>query len=196
MSVHETAIIHPRADVDPSATIGALTRVWANAGILANVVIGAGCSIGRGAEIGRGSKIGKRSRIGWNAFLPPNSVVGEAVFIGPGVVCTDDRHPRVPDLDGAPYDAKPPTIGDGAAIGAGAILLPGVTVGRGARVAAGAIVTKDVPDYGAVKGTPAKEFQTPDAWKDPHADEQRRLRRKFPGPYGAPVTWSPGQRPA
>lgn len=193
MTIHETALIEKSADIHPSATIGALTRVWANAGILQDVVIGSGCSIGRGAEIGRGSRIGNRSRIGWNAFLPPNSIVGEAVFIGPGVVCTDDRHPRVPDLDHAPYDAKPPVIGDGAAIGAGVVILPGITIGRGARVAAGAVVTKDVPDYGAVRGVPARAFVAPDAWEDPQAAEHRALRRKFPGPYGSPATWSPAQ---
>lgn len=164
MSIHELAVIHPKADVDPTAEIGALTRVWANAGVLAFCKIGSGCSIGRGSEIGRSSIIGNRTRIGWNVFLPPNSIVGQNVFIGPGVVCTDDRHPKVPSLNDPSYEALPPRIGDYAAIGAGVILLPGVTIGIGARIAAGAVVTENVPDYTAVKGIPARYFETPKQW--------------------------------
>ena len=164
MGIHELAFIHPTADVHPDATVGALTKVWANVGILRDAVIGSGVSIGRGSEIGRGTKIGDRSRIGWNCFLPPNSVVGRAVFIGPGCTFTDDKHPRVPIEDGAPYDAKPPQIGDGAVIGAGCVILPGIVIGRGARIAAGSVVTKDVLDYVAVKGSPARPFQAPESW--------------------------------
>lgn len=164
MSVHELAVVHPKADVDPSATIGALTRVWANAGVLQNVVIGAGCSIGRGAEIGRGSRIGDRTRVGWNVFLPPNSDIGQSVFVGPGVIFTDDKHPKVPRPDEKPYVAQPPVVRDHAAIGAGAVIMPGVTIGVGARIAAGAVVTKDVPNYCSVKGAPARFFEPPAAW--------------------------------
>lgn len=156
--------IHPKADVDPTATIGAGSVVWANAGILAAVVIGTDVSIGRGAEIGRGTTIGDGSRIGWNCFLPPNSKVGKHVFMGPGVICTDDRHPKVNRVWDAPYEALPPTIGDDAAIGAGVVLLPGVKIGVGARVAAASIVTKDVPNYCAVRGSPARFFDPPEKW--------------------------------
>lgn len=159
-----TTRIHPKADVDPSATIGEGTVIWANAGVLADCRIGAGVSIGRGAEVGRGSTVGDGSRIGWNVFLPPNSVVGKHVFIGPGVICTDDRHPKVAREWDPPYVARPPVIGDDAAIGAGAILMPGVRLGIGARVAAGSVVTKDVPNYAAVKGSPARFFDAPKGW--------------------------------
>ena len=185
--IDDLAFIHERADIHPTATVGALSKVWANAGLLQDVVVGTGCSIGRGAEVGRGSRIGNRTRIGWNAFLPPNSQIGEEVFIGPGVIFTDDRHPRVPSPQDPPYDAKPPIVGDYASIGAGAIVMPGIVIGRWARVAAGAIVTHNVPDCGAVRGLPAREFTAPEAWDDPRATEQRRLRGKFPGPSGSVV---------
>jgi UDP-2-acetamido-3-amino-2,3-dideoxy-glucuronate N-acetyltransferase len=158
------ARIHPKADVDPTAVVGRGSVVWANAGILAGVVIGRDVSIGRGCEIGRGSVIGDGSRIGWNTFLPPNSVVGTHVFLGPNVVCTDDRHPKVNRPWDKPYDARPPVIKDGAAVGAGVLLMPGVVIGVGARVAAGSIVTKDVPNYTAVRGGPARFFDPPKEW--------------------------------
>ena len=193
MSVHELAIVHPKADVHPTATVGQLTQVWANAGLLQDVVVGDGCSIGRGAEIGRGSRIGNRTRIGWNAFLPPNSIVGTEVFIGPGVVFTDDMHPKVPKPDDPPYRAQPPEVGDNAAIGAGAIILPGIRIGKKARVAAGAIVTHDVPDYGAVKGTPARRFNPPPQWDGVGfpAPDTRTLRDKFPA-----ANWRPADAPS
>lgn len=90
-------------------------------------------------------------------FIPSNAKIGSDVFVGPNVTMTDDRYPRTLK-EGETYKAEPPVIEDGASIGAGAILLPGVRIGKNARVAAGAIVTRDVMDGGAVIGAPAKTF--------------------------------------
>lgn len=152
------------AFIDPSATYEKGTMIWHYARVLAKCRIGHDVSIGGGSEIGRGTVIGDRTRIGANVFLPPNSVVGSEVFIGPNVTCTDDRHPIAGNSE---YTAEPPTIGDGASIGAGAILLPGVRIGAHARVAAGAIVTTDVPAGMMVVGTPARERTMPVAWSNP-----------------------------
>lgn len=141
--------------IDASARLGADTKVWNFAVVLSDVCIGARCSIGSHAEIGRGSQIGDDTRIGNGVFLPSNSRIGSRVFVGPGVICTDDKFPRVNHHD---YDAQPPEIGNDATIGAGAILLPGIRIGVGAFVAAGAIVTHDVPDGEAVRGEPARRL--------------------------------------
>lgn len=153
------------AAIDSSATWGEGTIIWHYARILAQVRIGKNCSIGGGTEIGRGSVIGDNTRVGANAFLPPNTVVGPNVFIGPGVVCTDDMHPHIHVPGEAPYFAQPPVIEEGAAIGAGAILLPGVKIGKYARVAAGAVVTKDVVERGMVRGLPARARTMPRQWE-------------------------------
>lgn len=153
------------AFIDPSAIIGDDSTVWHYARILAGVRIGRGCSIGGGAEIGRDTIIGDDSRISAGVFLPPNTKVGKHVFIGPNVTCTDDMHPKVPRPGDAPYDAQPPIIEDYAAIGAGAVLVPGVRIGYGARVAAGAIVTKSVPDRAMVRGQPARFRLMPPQWE-------------------------------
>ena len=145
--------------IDPSVRIGMGTVVWHYARVLANVDLGLFVSIGGGSEIGVGSTIGAHSRVGANTFLPPRSVVGHNVFIGPGVTCTDDKTPFAHKPDDPPYTPQPPIIEDYASIGAGAILLPGVRVGHHARVAAGAIVTKDVPPHGTVRGEPARPFE-------------------------------------
>lgn len=138
--------------IDPSAVLGQRTKVWHFAVVLQECVIGDDVSIGSLAEIGRGTVIGNRTRIGHGVFLPPNSVIGEDVFIGPCVVFTDDKYPRANNAD---YDAQPPLIEDGASVGAGAVILPGVRIGAGAMVGAGAIVTRDVPPRGNVRGEPA-----------------------------------------
>lgn len=142
--------------VSDSAEIGYGTKIWHFAVILDDVQIGHDCSIGSGAEIGRGTIIGNNTRIGSGVFLPSNSRIGNNVFIGPNVTATDDKYPRVNNPD---YNAQPPRIGDGAAIGAGAILLPGVRIGEGAMIAAGAIVTSDVEPNACVKCEPARAFE-------------------------------------
>lgn len=145
----------PTNYIDPSVKIGTGSRVWHFAVILANVVIGDECNIGSTVEIGHGSKIGNRSRIGSGSFLPPNSVLGEDVFIGPGVICCDDKYPIV---NNPLYNALPPWIEDGASVGAGAILLPGIHIGKKGVVGAGAVVTHDVGPGETVKGEPARPY--------------------------------------
>lgn len=136
-----------------TAVLGKNVKVWHYAIILADVEIGDDCSIGSGTEIGAGTKIGRLSRVSAQVFLPSNSVIGEKVFIGPGCIFTDDRWPWAGNSE---YKAEPPTIHNGASIGAGSVILPGVTIGRRAMIGAGSVVTKDVPDGAVVRGEPAK----------------------------------------
>ena len=145
--------------VDPSATVGEDCTIWHYAIVLQLVTIGKCCSIGSRCEVGRGTTIGDYSRIGSGTFLPANTKIGRYVFIGPNVTMTDDRYPRVPVPGDPKYDARPPVIEDGASIGAGAVILPGIHIGLGARVAAGAIVTHDVPSNGVVRSQPARPHQ-------------------------------------
>ncbi len=142
--------------IDDSAKVALSARVWHWAVVLQDVVIGPNVNIGSHCEIGRGSVISEGSRIGSGTFLPPHTLIGRNVFIGPHVAMSDDRHPRIHVQGDAPYKAEPPVIEDGAVIGLGAVLLPGVRIGKDARVAAGAIVTRDVPPNGFVRCEPAR----------------------------------------
>jgi UDP-2-acetamido-3-amino-2,3-dideoxy-glucuronate N-acetyltransferase len=140
--------------IDPSATIGEGTKVWHFAVILQDVKIGRDCNIGSHVEVGRGCVIGDRVRISSGVFLPPNARIGNDVFIGPQAVFTDDKFPRAGNKD---YKAQPPVIEDGASIGAGAVILPGVVIRANAMIGAGSVVTREVHPHSVVRGLPARE---------------------------------------
>jgi acetyltransferase-like isoleucine patch superfamily enzyme len=105
--------------------------------------------------------IGDETFIGQQVFMHAGGGIriGRRVGIGPGVKILTSQHSDggrdVPVLD-APIVFQPVVIEDGANLGVGAIILPGITIGRGAVVGAGAVVTRNVPDYAVVAGSPAR----------------------------------------
>lgn len=124
-----------------------------------------GCSIGDETKIGafveiqKGVSVGDRCKISSHSFLCEGVTIEDEVFVGHGVMFTNDRFPRA-TADGAlqteaDWEVIPTRVKRGASIGSGAVLLCGITVGVGAMVGAGAVVTHDVPDYAIVAGNPA-----------------------------------------
>lgn len=168
MSVHEQAppgqagaIIAPTAIVDDGASVGAGTRVWHWTQVREGAQIGAESIVGKGCYIDAGVRIGSRVKIQSNVSVFHGVTIEDGVFVGPHVCFTNDREPRAITPEGALKGADDWTVSEtlvrhGASIGANATLVCGVTVGRFAMVAAGAVVTRDVPDYGLVMGSPAR----------------------------------------
>lgn len=151
----------PSADVDEAAWIGGGTTVWHLAQVREGATIGENCIVGRGAYVDAGVQVGDNAKIQNYALVYAPACLEDGVFIGPAVVLTNDVYPRAvnPDgtrKDGEDWDANGVVIRQGASVGARAVVLAGVTMGRWSMAAAGAVVTKDVPDYGLVVGTPAK----------------------------------------
>ena len=151
------------ADVADSAVLGEGTKVWHLAQVREDAVIGAGGIIGRGAYIGTGVEMGENCKVQNYALVYEPAKLGDGVFIGPGVILTNDTYPRAVNPDGSlksadNWEAVGVTIKDGASIGARAVCVAPLTIGRWATVAAGAVVVKDVPDFALVAGVPARRL--------------------------------------
>ena len=147
--------VHPSALCE-SADVGPGTRIWAFAHVMAGARVGRDCNIGDHAFVESGAWIGDRVTVK-NAVLVWDGVrIEDDAFIGPAVVFTNDRSPRSPRM---PVDAVaqryarrerwllPTRVAQGASIGAGAVIAPGVTLGAFCMVGAGSLVTRDVPPH-------------------------------------------------
>ncbi len=153
--------IHPTAEVSPEAQIGPGTRIWHHAQVREGAVIGRECVLGKSVYVGRGVVVGDHVKIQNNASVYHGVTLEDGVFVGPHACLTNDRYPRAITPDGRlmadeDWEVLPIRVCRGASIGAGAILLAGVTVGPFALVGAGAVVTRDVPAQGLVLGNPAR----------------------------------------
>ena len=133
-------------------------------------MIGRDCNIGGHSFIEGGAVLGdgvviKNGVMVWNGVT-----IEDNVFVGPGVVFTNDKYPRSRNLNAvhSRYETaanwlKTTRVGKGASLGAGAVICPGVRIGAYASVAAGAVVTKDVTSHHLVAGNPARTFSRVDA---------------------------------
>jgi UDP-2-acetamido-3-amino-2,3-dideoxy-glucuronate N-acetyltransferase len=155
MSLDPTVKVHPTALVE-SESVGAGTRVWAFAHILPGARVGKGCNIGDGVFLEGGVVIGDDVIIKNGVALYDGVVVEDEAFLGPHAVFTNDPRPRAGRFKRPIETWRPTTIRRGAAIGANATVVCGVEVADFAMVAAGAVVTRDVPAYTLVVGSPAR----------------------------------------
>lgn len=124
-------------------------------------VIGAETRVGPFVEIQRDVTIGARCKISSHSFVCEGVTIEDGVFIGHGVMFTNDIFPRAVtesgELQGASdWELVRTLVRQQASIGSNATILAGVTIGQGALVGAGAVVTKDVPDHAIVVGNPAR----------------------------------------
>ena len=126
-----------------------------------------GCSVGDDTKIGtfveiqKNASVGARCKISSHTFICEGVTIEDEVFIGHGVMFTNDLHPRATNPDGSPqseadWQVNPTRVRQGASIGSNATILAGVTIGIGALVGAGAVVTRSVPDFAIVAGVPAR----------------------------------------
>src|SRR3954470_10053226 len=157
----DTIYIHPSADVSPRATLGAGTKVWHQAQVREGAVLGRNCILGKGAYVDFGVQIGNNVKIQNRASVYHGVTLENGVFVGPHVIFTNDKLPRAINPDGSlkaddDWELGYILVKEGASIGAGAIIVTGVTIGRWAMIGAGAVVTRDVPDFGLAYGNPAR----------------------------------------
>lgn len=153
--------IHPTADISDEAEIGSRTRIWSQVQVREGAVIGSECILGKGVYVDLKVRIGDRCKLQNNVSVFHGFNLEDGVFLGPGVMLLNDKNPRAINADGSlksdsDWSVSKGVVRHGAAIGGGAVVLPGVSIGRFAMIGAGAVVTREVPDSGMVFGNPAR----------------------------------------
>ncbi len=148
-------MIHPTADVHTNK-IGIGTKIWQYCVILKDAFIGENCNICAHCFIENDVKIGNNVTIKNGVYLWDGITVEDNVQIGPNVTFTNDKYPRAKQS----YELQRTLIKKNASIGAGSVILGGVTIGENAMIGAGSLVTKDIPDNELWFGSPAKFIRT------------------------------------
>lgn len=146
--------VHESSYVDDGAEIGAGTKIWHFCHVMPRAKIGERCNIGQNVLVSSDVTIGTNVKIQNNVSLYTGVIIEDDVFLGPSMVFTNVINPRSHVNRKDEY--KTTLVRKGASIGANATIVCGTTLGRYCFVGAGAVVTKDVPDYALVYGTPAR----------------------------------------
>jgi len=145
--------IHPTAVVDKTAKIGEGTRIWHFVHVRENAEIGVRCVLGHSVYIDREVKIGDRVKLENRANVYQGVKIEDDVFVGPHVTFTNDLYPRSFSTD---WKIVPTCVKKGASIGAGSVVLCGVTINEYAMIGAGSVVAQDVPSHALALGNPAR----------------------------------------
>lgn len=153
--------IHPSAEVSPGAQIGEGTSIWHQAQVRDGARLGRHCIVGKGSYVDTGVQIGDNVKIQNYVSIYHGVTIEDGAFCGPHCVFSNDKRPRAVNPDGSlksadDWEVTPVLVRKGAAIGANATILCGVSIGQWAMVGAGSVVTRDVPDFGLVLGNPAR----------------------------------------
>jgi len=154
--IHEDALVHESSYVDENVTIGSGTRVWHFSHILSNCDIGEDCSLGQNVVVGPNVSVGSRVKIQNNVSVYEGVTLEDGVFCGPSCVFTNVNNPRSEIVRKDEY--RKTVVKRGASIGANATIICGHDLGEYCFVAAGAVITKEVPAYALMVGTPAKRM--------------------------------------
>jgi len=154
--------IHPSATVSEQAMIGTKTQVWNQCQVREDVVIGKNCILGKDVYVDFGVQIGDNVKIQNGSYVYHGTTIESGVFVGPGVIFTNDKLPRAINPDGSIKGNDDWVVGEtrvmyGASVGAGSVILTGITIGRFALIGAGSVVTQNVPEHALVVGNPARQ---------------------------------------
>lgn len=156
--MHPSSSLHQQIALD--VRLGQGVRIFGFVNLY-GCEIGDESKIGTFVEIQKGSRIGRRCKVSSHTFICEGVTLEDEVFVGHGVMFTNDKYPRATTESGglqteADWQCLPTLVQRRASIGSGATILCGVTIGEGAVVGAGAVVTKDVPPATVVVGNPAR----------------------------------------
>lgn len=151
--------------VAPSVVLGREVKIFHSDLVnLYGCTIGDETKVGTFVEIQKNAVIGARCKVSSHTFICEGVTIEDEVFIGHGVMFTNDKMPRATAEGGAlqteaDWAVIPTRVCKGASLGSGVVVICGVTIGEGAMVGAGAVITKDVPPGAVVAGVPARLVQ-------------------------------------
>ncbi len=154
--IKDKAVIRSGTVIYAGTVIGRNFQTGHNVLIREGNIIGDDVSIGSNSTIEPDNKIGNHVRIHSSCFME-SVTIEDSVFIGPGVVFTDDLHPPCPRYKDCTGGAR---VKKFAKIGANSTILPGVLIGENALIGSGSVVIKDVPKNSVVAGNPAKKIKS------------------------------------
>jgi len=148
--------VHPTALVDDPCEIGEGTHIWHFTHVMSGCKIGKNCNFGQNVHVASGVRIGNNVKIQNNVSVYAGVELENDVFCGPSMVFTNVMNPRSHVNRKNEYQRT--LVRKGASLGANSTIVCGTTIGEYAFVGAGAVVTKDVPDYAVVVGSPARRI--------------------------------------
>jgi UDP-2-acetamido-3-amino-2,3-dideoxy-glucuronate N-acetyltransferase len=146
--------VHPRGLCE-SKEVGPGTRVWAFAHVLAGARVGRDCNICDGAFVENGVSVVDLVPVKNQVMIFEGVHIDDDVFLGPGVIFTNDLRPRA-HIKRYGAELQTTCVRLGATLGAGVVVVCGVTIGEHAFIGAGAVVTSDIPAHGFVVGNPGR----------------------------------------
>ncbi len=147
----ENILVHPLADCK-CTSLGEGTQIWQFTVVLAGAKIGSNCNINSHCFLENDVVIGNNVTVKCGVYVWNGVTLEDNVMIGPNVTFTNDKRPRSKQA----FELRRTTVREGASVGGGSVILPGVTIGRRAMIGAGAVVTRDVPDDAVVYGDAAR----------------------------------------
>jgi len=163
--IHKNVRIHDTAMIEEGVEIGSGSSIWDHVHVRHHAKIGEECIIGGKSIIAYEVQIGNRVKINSNVYICYGVTIEDGVMISAGTIFTNDRFPRAatPDLmhllSSAPDEETcSTTVKAGATIGAGCIIGCNLTIGRFAMIGMGSVITRDVPDFHLVIGSPGRSI--------------------------------------
>ena len=152
----EGVFVHESSYVDVGVEIGSGTKIWHFSHILGNTQIGDSCSMGQNVVVGPNVSIGNNVKIQNNVSVYDGVTLEDGVFCGPSCVFTNVHNPRSEIVRRDEF--RKTVVRRGASIGANATIVCGHDLGEYCFIAAGATVTKEVPAFALMAGTPARRI--------------------------------------